>query len=364
MAYAAGLSLVLSVGCGKKDSDDDDDDDAKGTDLADVESIDQLNVSGSLNIVLPDAFEESATASLLAGKRSMEACRLGQTLKEVTKQVRDVGSFFCHLEVEAKKIKFGTKYTINSGGEEFGKVWADNSKAADGRIALYMCQNGKLKEQIEITGVDVDKGTAKGSLHNKGSDGDQSWATALTFDVGFTTAGLISMNAQQKYADSANDGEFARLVDMNIYEPGEGISNLSMASSGSWGGSEFADRGFAKHNGDFGHVLLYNQGTYNDEEFDFSRHGYFDGEGKVVSKDDSPKFADGEELGVEDSDVPDYLKSSFEPDEPEGWDCDADEEVELDPDSAGHQACDEGKEQEEFADCRGDEFEQGEDVEQ
>jgi len=221
-----------------------------------------------------------------------------------------------------------------------------------------MCENGALKEKIEVTGFDEAREAVKGSIQQKGSEDTQSWASSVVFDILFSDENLRVVDAQDLYEDSATSGSFARHVNMSIYTEGAGVSEMALASQGTWNGSDFQDRGFGRHDGDYGHAKFASQGSNNGNVYDWSHDSFFDAEGLVVSSSASAAFTSGGTLDVTADDMPDFLADSFSPTEPEGWDCDVDETIELDPESAGHQACE--TEWTEPADCWGADFEQGE----
>jgi hypothetical protein len=359
-------TAAFLANCGKKTTEEDVASDDDKADLAEVEDVSQLGLSGALNISMPEALDqtESTGLRLAASKRSREACRIGSTIKEVTEQINSFSSFLCHLEVEKDKIKFGTKYRVMFDGKEFGRVWPDNSKVADGQITLYMCKDGYLKERTEITAIkkDADGNTigAKGQIQNYGKQDAHSWKSFILFDAKFT-GDSIDVEAEQAYADEETNGSFVRAVLLKLFDKGEGITSISLASKGTWQGSDFADRGYGLHDGDHGHILFNSQGSYDSQPYDFSRHSYFEGKGEVVSGSSSAKFDLGAELAVTRKDLPDFLSDSFSPDAPEGWECDYDETIELNPDSKEHQTCD--SDRGEPANCWDDNFDDGESAE-
>jgi hypothetical protein len=371
------LLTTLWTSCTKKDSDESDSSTVSEEKelVTSAETVEDLKLSGSLVIELPDSLESASTEGgalrLTANKRSSEACMVGQTVKDVTKQIASSASLLCHLEAEADKIKFGTKYSIMNGESEFARVWADNRKAADGEITLYVCQGPRdennqptdgemfLSQKIHITGL-TENG-AKGTVQEVYEQTTQSSKTSMEFDANVTTDGVITITAEQTHADSANDGSFRRSVQLNLVE--DGVSDISLASSGTWGGNAFSERALGRFNGDMGHTLFENSGMHESMEFSWTHASFFDAEGLVLSDIESyDEFAEDGALFIDKANLPDFLDDDFSPDEPEGWDCEVEETVELDPDSAAHQECE--IEHGEFANCWGTEFQNGEDVAQ
>ncbi|MGE0172554.1 MAG: hypothetical protein AB7T49_07215 [Oligoflexales bacterium] len=370
LAYAL-LLAALATSCSKKDDSDSDattttEEEQKEKEAKDAvsgaESVAELNISGSLNISLPDAInqrEESGLQLTAGARKSAEACMIGQTVSEVTDEISNAASFFCHLEVEADKIKFGTKYSIESNGEEFGRIWADNSNSANGQITLYMCQKDegvmKLREKIDITGV-TENG-AKGSMQFVFHEGAHSGKSSITFDANVTEDGVVTLSSEQAFEDSEQDGSFRRAVTLKLVE--DGVSEIVLASNGNWQGSDFAQKAVGRFNGEVGTTLFTNTGTYIDQTFEWTHASFFDAEGKnLVDPEMYDVFAEDGELYVSADELPEFLAEDFSPDAPDGWDCEVEETIELDPESAEHQKC--NKEHNQFKDCHGEGFEQGE----
>lgn len=363
---AAALAVVLALSCGKKDDSETTTTNADGsTKLTEVSTADQLGVSAALgSLSLPAAYAPKKTSLLLtasSAKKSSEACMMGDGIKSATEGLASIGSFFCHIEVEKDKISFGKKYKITSSGEEFARIWIDNSKAADNQITLYMCQDGKLREKIDITGVkigaDGKPSGIKGSVQHQGSEGTQSWASSSTFDKGYTGA-YLEISSKDKYADSSNSGTFARSVALKLMDSSDEVSSISLASKGTWGGSDFAQRGIGKGASDFGQALFENSGSYQSQTYTWTHRSYFAlSTGLVAASDATDKFAASGSLYVKSTELPEYLATGFSPDAPSGWDCEGVEStVDLDPDSAEHQKCD--GDHSEGESCWGDDFEQ------
>ncbi|MCX6116712.1 MAG: hypothetical protein NT027_04165 [Proteobacteria bacterium] len=360
--FVASVAIAAMSSCGKKDSDDTTATNADGsTKLETLSNPAQLGVSTALKVSLPAAYAGSSSTSLLAGKRSQEACLMGESIRSVKQSMDSIRSFFCHIEVEKDKLVFGTKTKITSKGQEFGRIWVDNSQAASGLIAVYMCQDGALKEAIKLTGVKMGsdgKPTGmKGTVVHKGSDSSQSWASNVTFDKGFTAANL-QVTAQEKYSQTgSNGGSFAREVKMTLQDVSTEVSTVSVSSKGSWGGSEFSQKGYGKGASDFGQALFTNAGKDgSNQTFSWTKRSYFDKDGIVAAATASSLFGEAGSLYVKTTDLPEYLATTFAPDAPSGWDCSgADTTVDLNPESDAHKACE--VKQSSNPQCWGSEFE-------
>lgn len=339
---------------------------AEGQAVAEAESFEDLKLAGAFEIDLPDALEGGSSGSSLVGsKRSQEACMLGETIKEVTQRVQSVGNFACHIEAESDKIKFGKKYKIVFAGQEFGRVYVDDSKIASGIITFGMCGSGDggdgdyNRELITITGL-TDSGPV-GSIHNEGGftyDGQAStYKSAMTFDM--SEEGVMVLSAEQ--AHNQGENSFVRSVDVTLREAG--LNVLSLASRGTWGGGGFSERGVAMLEGEYGSAILENSGTYQGNEYSFTRRAFFSEDGLVATEAD----VDADALVTAETTLPEFLAATFSPESASGWvgeGCpDFDEVVELDPESPAHAACD-GNRDHSQADCWSqDDFESGESIE-
>jgi len=348
MPIALGLLAVFSA-CSAEKKDDETSTAAKTTTTTDggiaaVEDVGSLKLS-NLKIELPAALDGgSATLRLAGGKKSVEACQMGQTIKEVTSRVGSVASFACHIEIEKDKIVFGKKTKITFLGQEFGRLLVLKE---DDKISFAMCQNGEgrtNKQLIEVTKV-TDAGPA-GSIYEIGSQSEQgetqSWTSKMSFD--FSTSGTLSMDSTDRFLSGSN--EFLRAVKLSIKD--EGVSTVALASKGSWQGQTFAQRGAGRFNGTYGQTLFENSGTSSyqgvEQTFSFANRSYFDENGVVVSDTATDAFAaPSGELYITKADVPVYLTDSSAITAPAGWVADGcpdiDVSVELNPGSPAHEAC-------------------------
>ncbi len=364
-----GLLLALSTvalaasSCSKKDSSDESAASSKA-DLATLSNPAQLGISTALTVEVPDAYNPSAASLALAsGKKSQEACQMGDPIRSVVRSLSDIKSLFCHVEIEKEKIKFGVKTAINAGGQEFLRIWIDNSKVADGKITVYTCKEGKLEQKIDITGVimgtDGKPTGMKGTVQDQGSEGTQSWARSIVFDKGFTGK-YLEISSDDKFSDSSNSGSFARSVQMKLQDVDTEVSKVAMSSKGTWEGQTFSQKGLGLGSSGYGQAIFFNKGSYNGQDFEWTRRSSFDDNGYVVASTASTLLGEGGALYVNKADIPDYLADDFAPEAPTGWDCaSVDTTVELDPESTDHQACDAGKDDGEGANCWGEDFENG-----
>ena len=99
MVFLAGMA----VSCGSSDDSGTSGSAAERTPTGDVEAttIDQLGLTGALNVDLPDALEESSSSLRLVGQKSMEACLMKESAKQMSQQIAMASSMLCHIEVDA-----------------------------------------------------------------------------------------------------------------------------------------------------------------------------------------------------------------------------------------------------------------------
>lgn len=354
------LAIVTSAACAKK-KDDSAPAAAAPANLASLTNPAQLGVSSALTIAVPDAYSGKATAlNLAGGKKSQEACQMGQPIQEVIGALKSVSSFFCHIEVEKDTIKFGVKTIVSQGGVEFGRIWIDNSKVADGKITLYMCKEGSLQEKIDITGVilgaDGKPSGMKGTVDQMGSEGTHTYGRSVVFDKDFT-GDYLEVTNKDKFTDSATNGSFARSVALKLQNVDTNISSVSLSSKGTWGGQEFQQRGLGLGASGFGQAMFTNSGTHNNQTFSWTRRSHFDDNGYVVTEDASSLLAEGGALRVDAANMPAYLAADFALTAPTGWDCSgAEVTVDIDVESAAHAACEKDRDDTQ-TNCWGDDFE-------
>ena len=347
----------LISGCQKKDDESEDSSTENGgtvasgggggggstTAVSSATSIDELKLSSAFKVSLPAALSGSGGAglNLTDSKKSQEACMMGQAIKEVTQRINSVGNFMCHIEIEKDRIKFGIKYAIVSNGMEFGRIFVDNSEAASGKLTLGFCGKGggddgeSNREMIVIDGL-----TAfgpKGSIINSGEykqDGiSSSYSTDITYDK--SIEGALDLIGNQLH--TAGDNSFRRAIKLALKD--NGLNVASLATRGTWQGNEFLERGTAKMNTATGSALFQSSGEHEGQTFSFARRAFFNVEGQVVPKDDVSA-----DVKVEVSELPAFLSDDFAPAKASEWvesGCaTVDENVELNPESTEHQACD------------------------
>ncbi len=355
--FSVGFAMVLTSACGAKS---DSKDDNSSTDAADgaggsgstsnkvgsATNIADLKLAGALAINLPEAFGGTASGTslrLLAGKKSQEACMMGDTIKQSVSSLSEVAGFFCHMEVEKDRMKFGTKYKIIAGGNEFARIFVDNSQAASGKLTIGFCQadtgEGSHRQLITLDTI-TDTGP-KGTIISDGSGTYQgssmTYARSTTFDM--SVAGIVSLISKDKNTQGTSS-TFVREVSLDLKQSGQSSLKLAHKGNQTFNNSpvEFFDRGIAYLSGDKGSALFQHKGDHGGTTYTFTNRAHFSKTGDVLTSADV-----GADLQPATTAIPAYLPSDFSPDAPSGWvgsGCpDFAEEITIDPQAGGHAAC-------------------------
>jgi hypothetical protein len=364
-ALTFGVVASLAVACGAQSNETDSEDTSttptgvvtSGTSssttvnkVGSASSVADLKLAGALAITLPEAFGGKAAGSslaLLAGKKSQEACMMGMTISEETRSLGEVGGFFCHLEVEKDRMKFGKKYKIMTSFGEFARLFVDNSQASSGKLTIGFCSShresdGSSSRSHQLITIDSLTETGpKGSIISSGTGTyqgtAQTYGRSQSFDM--SVAGVVSVLGKTMHSHSGNT--FVREVNFELKK--EGTSTLKLANKGSSDNGQFFDRGVAFVSAEKGSAVFQTKGSNQGQTFEFANRSYFNKSGEVLGSGDV-----NADLAPPVSAIPNYLPSDFKPDPLTGWvgeDCpDFDEEVNLDPESAAHKACEQARE--------------------
>ena len=351
------MAVAMTLSCAAKDASKTEDttstDPSAGTGgtstsnkVASATSIADLKLAGALAITLPQAFGGGASGSalhLLSGKKSSEACRMGETIRQATRSLGEVGGFFCHLEVEKDRMKFGKKYRIMTSRGEFARIFVDNSQAASGKLAISFCQkdrgDGHTGKQL-ITIESLSESGPKGSILSTGAESTQSYEGDVNFDM--SVAGVVNVLANQRHQSGSNI--FTNGIDLSLKNAGVSVMKLASKGTDSQKGASY-DRGSALFDATNGSAVFQSKGSDQGGSYDFSRRAHFNKSGDALVAADI-----GADLQPTTASLPAYLPDDFRPAAPTGWagdDCpDYEEDVTLDPMSASHAACDQGHDNE------------------
>jgi len=270
---------------------------------------------------------------------------MGMTISQEVRSVGEVGGFFCHLEAEKDRLKFGKKYKIMTSFGEFARIYVDNSQASSGKLTIGFCSNNQEGDGASHRGrqlITIDSITENGPKGSIVSDGSgtykgigQTYARSQAFDM--STAGVVTLVGKTMHSQSGNT--FVREVGLDLRN--SGTSTLKLANKGTADNGEFFDRGVAYVSSDMGSAVFQTKGSFQGQTFEFANRAHFNKAGEVLASGDV-----GADLQPPVSAIPAYLPADFKPDALSGWvgqDCpDFDEEINLDPESAAHQACERG----------------------
>ena len=346
MVVALILGGMVSS-CNKKKSDPE----ASGVAAT---SVADLKLSSSLNLTLPASLASAAgqSSSLalddfnLTGKRSSEACRTVQQVKQLMDNLSSISGTMCHLEAESAQFVFGQKYdiTLTQGGQtDKMQLWADNS--VGGQLTVYVCHAGSLQEKIIVNSSNAIG--ASGSVRHMGGEGGSNWSSNINFD--FTSSGVKIVSGQNTFSDDSN--KFA--TDSSLTFRDSGVSTMTMSNKGSSADfGSFADRGAVRHNGTMGQAMFKGTGSHNSQTYDFSSRSTFDKDGYAVSNASATS-----DITVPATELPAFLADTFSIEAPSGWDCSGGKAITVNADTAAHQACQHSHDMN--FDCFGAEFAQG-----
>jgi len=358
-----GVVAAFAVACGgKKDEATTEGDSATPTGVStgstpsnkvgSATSVADFKLAGALAITLPEAFggaPSSSSLALLAGRKSQEACMMGMTISQETRSLGEVGGFFCHLEVEKDRMQFGKKYRIMTKYGEFARIYVDNSQASTGKMSIGFCSNhqegdGASSRSHQLITIDsLTESGPKGSIISDGTGTHegvaQTFGRSQVFDM--STAGVVSLVGKTMHSQSGNT--FVREVGLNLNKTG--LSTLKLANKGTSDNGEFFDRGIAYVSSDKGSAVFQTKGSFQGQTFEFTNRAHFSNAGQVLTSAEV-----GADLQPPVTAIPGYLPADFKPDPLTGWvgqDCpDFDEEITLDPEAGGHQACNQGRDAE------------------
>lgn len=366
-------------------------------------SVDELGLTGALNINLPAALSDSGSSLRLAGQKSMEACLMRESAKQLVTQIKMISSTLCHIEAEGKNIPWNTPVILDIGDMAAGPALqgpppdfdpnadpttmpgGDTSGAGPGgdtsgagpnetpsftipkigiytddtdgnNIAVYICEGEttsdmKLSQAFKITGsktitkdgksVKVSKGTITIS---SGNDTMGTFKGSIGFDSNFTEADANAMKLEVKFGFTG----FSFAQKFELAAKDSGFSKVSISETGEMafpGGDPFTikNAGIGVFDAENGNVFY----TYDGNGQKFATQACVDAESNLLTAGcTATKFAEGGTLHLKATDVPGVLPATFSPAAPSGFDCakaDWSKTIKPATDSATtakHEACD------------------------
>lgn len=344
-------------------------------------SVDELGLTGALNISLPAALSDG-TSLRLAGEKSTEACLMRESAKQLVTQIKMISSTLCHIEAEGKNIPWNTPVILDigdmaaglalqapppdgsgfpGGGDPTGGagdptggagdptggaggaggptggdtsftipkigIYTDDSDANN--IAVYICEGEttsdmKLSQAFKITGsktITKDGASvkvSKGTVTISSGDDQMTFKGAIGFDSYYTEADANAMKLEVKLGVT---GMFSFAQKFELSANDSGLSKVSISEVGTqtFGSESFSLKkaGVGMFDAINGNVL-YSYDGGNGEKF--STQACVDAQSNLVACSDA-KFAEGGALHLKSTDVPGVLPASFSPTAPSGFDC-------------------------------------------
>ncbi|HET9241115.1 MAG TPA: hypothetical protein VFO10_27870 [Oligoflexus sp.] len=403
------LTFAGLVACGKSSSKSDAAANNTGTTrtpsgTVQAASVDELGLTGALNINLPPALSEGTSLRLAEDqKKSMEACLMRESAKQLVTQIKMISSTLCHIEAEGKNIPWNTPVILDVGdmaagpalqggpgdtfdpntvdpntidpntidpsttGDKTGDtttppsftipkigIYTDDSDGNN--IAVYICEGEtttdmKLSQAFKITGSKTITKDGKSVKVSKGtihiSSGDDTMGTfkgAIGFDSNYTEADASAMKLEVKFGFSGFS--FAQKFEIGAND--SGFSKVSISESGTmdFGVGDpfsFKNAGIGVFDAINGNVLY----NYEGNGRQFATQACVDAN-SYLTDCTATKFAEGGTLHLKSTDVPGVLAAAFSPTAPSGFDCataDWSKTIKPATDSATnakHDACNEG----------------------
>jgi len=363
-------------------------------------NVKELGLTGALNISLPEALTESSGSLRLVGQKSIEACLMRESAKQLITQIGMISGTLCHIEAEGDGIPWNTPVVLDlgelpaalaklklQGPPPDGGPGADSEMPPDGsaggppggaggpdadfvipkigifadssnpdNIAVYICEGETtaamtLSQAFKITGsksivkdgktIQVSKGTINIAA---GDDTNGTFKGAIGFDSNYTKADTSAINLEVKFGFTGFS--FAQKFQLSAQD--SGLSKVSISETGTmdFGVGEpfsFKNAGIGMFDAENGNVFY----SYDGNGQNFSTQA-------CVTKDSTltecsgAKFAENGALHLKTTDVPGILPASFSPTTPTGFDCaKADWSKTVTPATdaatiAKHEACDAG----------------------
>jgi len=385
------LTLAGLAACGKSSSSNDA---ATGsttgttrtaTGAVQATSVDELGLTGALNISLPGALADSSGSLRLAGQKSIEACLMRESAKQLVTQIEMISSTLCHIEAEGKNVPWNTPVILDISDVQAAlaqlKLQAPPGDAppipgAGGEIpgdTAPPTGGGAPTGGSAPTGAPGEDGASftipKIGIYADDSDGNNisvyicegETTSAMTLSQAFKITGSKSITKGGKAVQvskgtinisSGDDtmGTFKGAIGFDSNFTKEDTNALKLEVKFGFTGFSFAQK-FEMSAADSGlsKVSISETGTMDfgvGEAFSFKNAGIgmfdaengnvfytYDGNGQkfstqaCVTADSSltacsvAKFAEGGALHLKTTDVPGILPTTFTPATPTGFDC-------------------------------------------
>lgn len=189
--YLTFLSAFGVFACGGSSDDGGTDSTATTTrtttGAVEAADVSQLGLTGALSLDLPSALEDSSgSLRLQSGQKSIEACLIRESAKQLVTQISMASSLLCHIEAEGNNIPWNTPVILD---------FSDMEAAA----ALAQSQGAALQEGLPEGPGDIESG-------------DDPFGDGSTEDPTTDTSGSFQTPVMGIYADDSDGNNVAVYV--------------------------------------------------------------------------------------------------------------------------------------------------------
>lgn len=351
-----------------------------GNSTVQATNVSELGLTGALSIELPAALSEGSSLRL-AGSKSMEACLMRESAKQLVQQIDMATNMLCHIEVEGANIPWNTPVILDFSAVELALAARKSSalklqdpgippggpgdmppggptggdaptgdaptgempggegdfampifglyvKEADGgNVEVYLCSgededNMTLTQTFKVTGSKTITVDGKSVAVSKGKvnismDDFGTFKGAIAYDSQFTDADATALSMEVKFG--FDGASFAQKFSISSKEDGNTKVSISEVGSMSFGGGD----AFEFKNAGVGLFDAENGHvfySYDGGAQEFSTKACVDANSYLVDCSGA-KFLDNGSLALTKDDVPGVLPATFSPEAPTGFDC-------------------------------------------
>ena len=357
-----------------------------------------LNLSGALQIQLPEALTDTSTSLRLTAGKSLEACMMRESIKQSKMMLDGITSTLCYIESQSSQIEEGKPKLFKlagmglrlqepppgfpggsgppSGGPGDGPPTGGDPTGGGAPPAggpgmggdqyigvmlqrtgdvtdVYICEGTdaaalKLGQHFKITGNKTitkdgkEVGASKGEMRLSSDMMGINFGAVVTFDAFHTAADTYDSEFKVRLEGemtgmglSGMTMDMAQLMTLRVVDGG--VSVVGLSDRGDMMGFSTQNASIGKFDAAHGNVV----GSFNQQSFDRDVKACVDKDSTLVSCADA-KFEEGGALHIATSEVPAFLPASFAPAKPAGFDCATatwGTAVAIDPSGAGAAAC-------------------------
>jgi hypothetical protein len=408
--YVSGILSVLGLwACGK--SSNDTNSAATGTSSGTTRvpgagtnvlatNINELGLSGALKIELPQSLQ-GGTGLRLVGQKSIEACLMRESAKQLLQQIESATSTICHIEAEGKNIPWnkpvildlaatvselklsskrgthlqgpppgvdpnaeppvtdpsaGSSSDPNAPGTslEMPLLGIYVKEAAGGNVEVYLCsgkdkssmsldQSFKITGSKKVKGADGKEVNASAGKINISMDDFGTFKGSFAFDSLYSDPKASTLALEVKFGFDS-DGLTSSFAQKFNFGEKDGLVKIGISEVGSMdfgeGGFEFKNAGVGLFDAQNGQVFY----SYTGDGNEFATQACVDSQSYLVGCESAAKFAEGGTLYLTKDSVPGVLPKTYTPEGPSGFDCKPSEWGTVTPGTdeatmAAHEAC-------------------------